>query len=525
MPKGKVLIVEDQPNFRMGLRKMFEDGQQGWTVVGEASNGQDALALIEQVQPDLVLTDIRMPIMDGIEFVGHLRQSHPDLLVIILTGYKNFEYAQAAVRLGALDLLIKPCTEQDVQQVMSKASERFYEKYSKQQQQLGQQRQQQDQELRSALLNLPYTHSADAEKSLDSMLSNKELWLLQMNNEDLASKNYSISDMRLIQFALSNIVEELLKGSGLDARLLLVEHDRFVLVSEHHTVNAAIQEAVQQASWEYLKIQLNIHPMGADVSAKQLAARYVQFKEAALSSGGAPGTSGSETGNGSSMTMTLSLNQSKVNELEVQLMSAILMNQEESLQQLLDRLLIELSNATLADMKIQALSLSIALLGTIQKQLAPEEQTSLARIPGDMPQTHWTAKEVYHWASEQVANFLLLFNNWQASKNDNLIERAVKYIEEHYNEECRLTDVASHIHLNASYFSVLFKKSTGESFTRFVTRIRMDKAAILLRNTDMKIFEIACAIGFDEPNYFTNVFKQQYLMSPKEYRNGRLALG
>src|SRR5690242_19046129 len=113
MVKGKVLIVEDQMNFRKGLDKMIEQGDLGWEVVGEASNGQDALELMAELQPDLVLTDIRMPIMDGIEFVGHLRRSHPDLLVVILTGYKNFEYAQAAVRHGALDLLIKPCTEQD----------------------------------------------------------------------------------------------------------------------------------------------------------------------------------------------------------------------------------------------------------------------------------------------------------------------------------------------------------------------------------------------------------------------------
>ncbi|UKS27114.1 response regulator [Paenibacillus sp. HWE-109] len=275
MLKGKVLIVEDQPNFRKGLRKMFEDSQQGWTVVGEASNGQDALALIEQVQPDLVLTDIRMPIMDGIEFVGHLRQSQPELIVIILTAYKNFEYAQAAVRLGALDLLIKPCTEQDVRQVMSKASERFYEKYTRQQQRLGEQKLQQNQELRAALLNLPYAAGGNAEKGLANLLDGKDLWLLQMNQQDLANKNYGKNDMRLIQFALSNIVEELLKGAGLDARLLLVEHDSFVLVTEQHGIDEHLQEAIQQASQEYLKISIKLLTMDEATTDKPLAERYV----------------------------------------------------------------------------------------------------------------------------------------------------------------------------------------------------------------------------------------------------------
>ena len=99
---------------------MFESRELGWKVVGEAGNGQDALVSVNRVKPDLVLTDIRMPIMDGMEFVGHLRHSYPDMLVIIITAYKNFEYAQAAVRHGALDLLIKPCTEADIRDVLGK---------------------------------------------------------------------------------------------------------------------------------------------------------------------------------------------------------------------------------------------------------------------------------------------------------------------------------------------------------------------------------------------------------------------
>ena len=516
MRSGRVLIVEDQLNFRKGLIKMLQGGDLGWQVVGEAGNGQDALAMLAELKPDLVLTDIRMPIMDGIEFVGHLRKNYPDMIVIILTGYKNFEYAQAAVRLGALDILIKPCTEEDVRQIMNKASERFYEKYAQQQKQLMQMQLQQDQELRAVVLDLPYEMSTLA--GLNGALAGKELWLLHMNNEDLANKTNGKRDMGLLQFAFSNIVEELVKGAGLEARLLLVEHNTFLLMTGLHQVEETLQSAISTASFEYLKIRIGMVSMGLAPSASDLAELYVVTKEAVSDPIKIPSISGGEAGSG----IMLSLYQARVREMEVQLMSAILVGQEDSLYELLNGVLADISLTSPEEMRIGALSLSIALHGTIQKQFDPDDNNALARIPNEMPQIHWTSKEVLDWAAEQVKHFLSQFNHWQASKSDNVIERAIKYIEEHYNEECRLTDVATHIHLNPSYFSVVFKKATGESFTRFVTRVRMDKAALLLRNTDMKIFEIACAIGFDEPNYFTNVFKQQFQMSPKEYRSGKI---
>ncbi|MDR6548986.1 response regulator [Paenibacillus qinlingensis] len=517
MRNGRVLIVEDQMNFRRGLVKMMQSGDLGWQVVGEAGNGQDALTMLEEHEPDLVLTDIRMPIMDGIEFVGHLRKNYPDMIVIILTGYKNFEYAQAAVRLGALDILIKPCTEQDVRQIMNKASERFYEKYALQQKQRMQMQVQQDQEFRAVLLDLPYEMSTLA--SVDCVLAGKELWLLHLNNDDLTNKAANGKrDMSLLQFAFSNIVEELMKEAGLETRLLLVEQDTFLLVTEYQQLEESLQSSISKASFEYLIIHTSLISMGIAPAASELAERYLLTKEAVSDPIQVPALTTSEVGTG----ILLSQHQARVREMEVQLMSAILVGQEDSLHVLLNRVLAELGHTSPEEMRIGALSLSIAMHGTIQKQFDPAARQALARMPSEMPQNHWTSKEVLDWAAEQVKYFLLQFNHWQVSKSDNVVERAIKYIEEHYNEECRLTDVATHIHLNPSYFSVVFKKATGESFTRFVTRVRMDKAALLLRNTDMKIFEIACAIGFDEPNYFTNVFKQQFHMSPKEYRSGKL---
>ncbi|OBR68207.1 hypothetical protein A7K91_10340 [Paenibacillus oryzae] len=245
MSYGNAMVVEDQYHFRKGLVKMIQESEHNWQVVSEASNGLDALKMLEVHKPDLVLTDIRMPAMDGIEFVTQIRRMHPDMIVVFLTGYKQFDYAQAAIKLGVMDFLVKPCTEEDVRAMLDMATERF------------------------------------------------------------------------------------------------------------------------QAS---------------------------------------------------------------------------------------------------------------------QSREAKEGEAHPSR------------------------------------KLDGAIGKAISYVDMHFADDCRMTEVAGHVRLNPSYFSMLFKKETGESFTGYVTRYRMEKALNLLRTTDMKVLEIARVTGFGEPNYFTNVFRQHYKLSPKEWR-------
>lgn len=361
LTSGNVIIVEDQPNFRKGLVKMLESQVLGWKVVGEAGNGQDALALVHRVKPDLVLTDIRMPVMDGMEFTGHLRESYPDMMVIVITAYRHFEYAQAAVRHGALDLLVKPCTEEDIRTVLGKASRHIQARESRRQ-------------------------------------------------TGLSGSNQPVAEGQL------------------------------------------------------------------------------------------------------------ALNQAGIKELELQLMSGILQGQAGYVQQQLRKMVGELRQLSPDEAALRALTLSAGLHGTVRKQFPDLDDGSLAAAARNMPAANGAAGDIVGWAGEQAESFIRLLEQWQASKSDTAIEKALKYIEEHYDKACRLTDVADRVNLNPSYFSVMFKKAVGDSFTNYVNRVRMDKAAVLLRSTDLKIFEVACAVGFDEPNYFTNVFKQQYRMSPKEYR-------
>lgn len=122
---GKLLVVDDEAWFREGLMKLISTNELGWEVVGEAADGEEALAAMELCTPDLVITDINMPVMDGLSLTERLSDSNPNVMVIILTGYREFEYAQRAVRYGAVEFLLKPFSLDEVYRVLRKAYEKF----------------------------------------------------------------------------------------------------------------------------------------------------------------------------------------------------------------------------------------------------------------------------------------------------------------------------------------------------------------------------------------------------------------
>ncbi|MEF2245940.1 AraC family transcriptional regulator [Paenibacillus sp. IITD108] len=129
-----------------------------------------------------------------------------------------------------------------------------------------------------------------------------------------------------------------------------------------------------------------------------------------------------------------------------------------------------------------------------------------------------TSDQLLQWAEELAKQFIACFQTWQANMNNNVIDKTLNYIEQNYMETCGLSTVAEMFHMSVTYFSKLFKKETGETYTNYLTKVRMEKAKLLLCNTDMKMFEIASAVGFNDPNYFTNVFNRTQNVSPTEFR-------
>ncbi|MDQ1914659.1 response regulator [Paenibacillus sp. GD4] len=500
--RGKLLLVEDQIFFRKGLRKMIEDHSLGWEVVGEAENGLEALDLIAQIKPHLVLTDIRMPGMDGIELAESIQRLYPGVDVVILTGYDDFKYAQAAVRFGVIDFLLKPCNDQTLMEVLQKAQERLKSAERQREELAASQRVKEEAQLRGMLLRLPVAQADE----LHSQLLGKRLLLIAVADFYPAHKSYRPEDLSLLQFALFNIIAELLQQQSVPGRLIALEFDRYAVVIGGQNADG-MERQLSEAVRQYLGIELSATLTPAISSLHEATRICDAFLKRHASNQATPPTepvSGAAGGQ-------------RVKELQTQLTGCILLGQNK-LEQKLEALLSPMAGQSTEDAKMEALALAFALHQVAKQQLEITAETSGFANQLEQLQLIATAEAAQLWARREAEKFLSSYEEWRQRNNESIVNRALDYLDQHYMESCSLTDTAEMFHVSPAYFSKLFKKVTGDNYSAYLTKLRMQKAVLLLVNTDMKMFEIAAAVGYDDPNYFTNVFRMLHQMSPSDYR-------
>ncbi|WP_020616206.1 response regulator transcription factor [Paenibacillus daejeonensis] len=505
--KGKLLIVDDEPFIRKGLHKLVESNALGWTVAGEAGNGQEALAKFRELKPDLVLTDIRMPLMDGLELARIIAVESPSTSVIILTGYRDFDYAQAAISHGVKHFLLKPCREEEVCRILGEAFEQFRMQVLVREKEAEEQRVKEDVLLRSALSHLPYDRSEAA--AAERQLRGYEFWLLQVDSYLPQGRDYRRSDRMLLQFSVSNILQEVMAISSPHIRWLTLAYDRFAFWLPPEIQAEPVFEEAATVVKQLLGITLSSHRFGSFESFGALEGWMESKLRQTGAEAGAPQ-------HGIPM-----VNESKVKLIRGEMTAMMLLGNTDELQTYAEQLLATLASASASpeEAKIEAFCAALAMNDIMRKELEldPKMAGEIGRWAADLHACR-SREEVTAWLGRQVGRFGQALSSWQMDRNSGVIARAVQYIQAHYAEEIGLSDVAAYAHLSANYFGNLFKKETGESFSSYLSRLRMDKARLLLKNTDMKVAEVAEAVGYPDSNYFATAFKSASGCSPSEYR-------
>jgi two-component system response regulator YesN len=519
----KVFFVEDEIITREGIRDNVDWQASGFEFCGEAADGEMALPLLRTAQPDVLITDIKMPFMDGLQLSKIVRERMPWVKIIILSGHDEFEYARQAINLGVTDYLLKPVTVQKLQNVLRKLTVQL-DKEKKEQDNLKKLQEQVEENRAMLCEKLLFKLVVGAISPTDAIEKGQMLGLdliarvylvviLKIELED-RTEQYDYDEFQRVQGVITGLVEKnpdifMLKRDWGDSILIMKGGTPEYLEEERDLLLEEIQQAVAETRY-----QLTI---GVGASQKRIADICQSFVEALAHIQNLTGENKPNFNQSVEQTELLKVDKSAV---ENYLHSGTKDKFDEFFNAYL-RPLGEtalksnlIKNYIFVDVILAVAKLVNDLGGEIDKIIP--ELNSIELVMSSIK----TIEQLREQAYKILSSALAYRDSQPNSQYKNLIRQAKKYIEQHYtNPELSLNEVAVQVNLSASHFSVVFSQETGQTFKEYLTEMRIGKAKELLRMTSLRSADIAYQVGYNDPHYFSSVFKKNTGLSPIEFRS------
>lgn len=514
----KVLIADDEIEVREGLKLKVDWEQSGFQISGEAANGLEAELLLKQKHFDLLITDMNMPVMDGIGLLELCREMNPAPRIMIVTGYEDFRYARAGMRSKAVDYLLKPVTREDLRLALARIREELdQERASWQHSELMSWRLTQNyKELKERFLYDLARGSRLTDSSLRERLRlfHMEPWQKQPIcflavglAQPEAGMKQSATEQYILPFEL--ICQEIAQQQE---QSVLTFRDPVYPGMMHFIILDGWQETVAAQLQKQVRSFLGLE---AVIGIGQTALGIHEWKNAHLKA-------------------WLACNMSHKSEPRERVSvsdNSNLLPEEASkvLQRYLLRGEIEAFRAGIRRELDNSFAVSpFRMRSTIfQITLLLESTAADAGLMLPRKEQLWSHPEWMLWleSPQQAEEVLLEWTQELVSSlakahypEQSMIESARRYIDENYMHELTLTAMAERYNYHPTYFSEMFKAEAGSSFIQYVTEVRMKHAVDLLRNTQLSVWDIAELIGMSSPSYFSSKFKKMYGISPSEFR-------
>lgn len=511
----KVFLVEDEITTREGIRDNVDWISAGFEFCGEAPDGEIALPLIEAAQPDLLITDIKMPFMDGLQLCKIVRENMPWMKVIIISGYDEFRYAQSAIKLGVTEYLLKPIGVQELQQVLIRVtaaldqekSDRAYMK---------QLRSQVEDNLTLLREKFLLRLVSGGESSISAIEQSQQLGI------NILSRYYQVvlikiktgNGHRPFNYPTCQQVEKLILGLiGANQNVLLTKKDmeEFVLIFKGDD----LEELEQESSFLTGLIENDVENkttcslvIGIGEIQQRLGDLYRSFTEALVKVKG----------------KWEDLEISEQQRLERSaLMQYLEHGKAEDFDSFFDTFIRPLGEAALrSDLlkhyiiieNIFTAAQYISELGGNVEQLIPEIHRGdeyLARIK--------TLEDIRSETRRPLITALAYRDSQANNDRATIINQARAYINSHYSDSnLSLNEIATQVNFSPNHFSAVFTSETGENFRDYLARTRVEQAKKLLRTTGLKVAEVALRCGYNDPHYFSIIFRKNTGLSPQQFR-------
>ena len=529
-----VLLVDDEADVLLAMKKKINWEALGFCLAGTAENGQEALEMTEQLHIDVVMTDIKMPYMDGLTLCRRLKENYRNMKVIIYSGFDDFEFAREAVHLEAEEYLLKPISAKDMQEVFSRVKKKLDQEYN---------------EYRNlSRLSEYYRKSLPAMREqlvmgiLEGHLTGERARAMMETYEmELEAPFYAVSMLyaeasvreetdqaaRFLTLPLKDMVQDYLRDKIRFVSTSFLDQVIVVFLLEQ-------PEDMEQVLYHMDQVcKMGFRVLKASVTAAvsqictQTEALHTAYVEAA-----------------SAMEYKTILGSGQVlyiNDIEPcsretdfaaecdfrELIRAVKLGDRNETDVEISRFMDGIRRETISPGQYQLLFMELfAELMKIVRAYKLQPSQIFGEHAGSWQELYKyiSVDELEKCLQEVCTKLRHALHHERRDSTARLTEQATAYIREHYQENDLSADsICRYLNVSAAYFSTIFKREVGMSFVAYLTKVRLEHAVELLRTTEDKTYIIASQVGYTEPNYFSYVFKKQYGISPSRYRANMLS--
>lgn len=538
MNEIKVFLVEDEMVIRRGIKNSIDWEKEGYIFCGEASDGELAYPMIIKEKPDILITDIRMPFMDGLELCKLVKKELPNIKILILSGYDEFDYAKEAIRLGVTEYLLKPISSGKLLEALNGVSESI-------------RREKEDKDLvRKYMEEMRENTEHEKQKFFEQMIAGNLSMADALETGEKYEMNLSARMYNLLLFRFTLGEENRKSGELLgEAEYAIeklterleyvfefqrgVEGWAFLLMADNEE---QMSERVKELSKDLEEIMKNYSTIAYFGGIGQPVARLRELEE-----------SFREAERALAARFTMELNQiisvedirmaqnvDTLDDIEITsfgeiektrtMLEKFLNNgAEDEIDEFVDVYINELPEENLKSVLMRQyiiMDAYIVMMSFCEKfeGIEGEMQAQSEELKNSM-KTIQTLEEIKNYIRMLLKKIIGVRDTISGRRYSDIIEIAKDQIRKTYmSDEISLNTIAAEVGMSPSYFSSIFSKEMGKTFVEYLTEIRMDRAKELLMCSSMKTSEIGYEVGYKDPHYFSYIFKKTQNCTPKEFR-------
>ncbi|MCC8067667.1 MAG: response regulator [Clostridiales bacterium] len=535
----KVFLVEDETIIREGLRDSIPWQQYGYTLVGDAGDGEQALPMIRETMPDVLVTDIKMPFMDGLALSGLVSRELPNTKIIILSGYDDFEYARQAIRIGVEQYLLKPVTKAMLIKALNEVSEKIssereqenymerfrsevqeYEQFSRRRffeeimtgqlsvEEIYEKANQQGIAIHAQSYNI-LLYSITSSHGPRSAGSESEWGELQEAHDGLTHFFMMYPEYLMFRWNIQTCAVLIKAGNGQMEDLI----QRFL-----DTIRMHVLPIENKVDW-YVAIGAETSRLSGLSACFDEVSRIYSYRHLldgihVLTRENTLALMENETEG--------SLKNIDMSQFDPSVLRRFLENgQSEEISNFIDEYIGETRDAAASRLFCQYLMLNVRFTAIAYLESLGYDQKEFIN---DFPNVQLAARglsgsELKEYMRSILVRAFELKEKKSKSQSKTVILQALEYIDRNFTDEnISLKEVAGYVNVSANYFSAVFSQEMQQTFVEYLTQKRMERAKELLRGSELRSAEVAAKVGYKDPHYFSFVFRKTQGCTPRDYR-------